>query len=263
MPTVLDFLRTHVGDELADRLEQTLDARIAMLPPPPTIPLGDRPDFLGPPFTQADVPIAIREALSTPSPGYEPLLIKAGWSPLLARGMAKLAVRHGRRCANESKWRRPVVDAIRFLAERQRQRRAIIRRAQLLLRAWNETSIIETIFDQAGLNETEFICLLQALVEDRQVDYQRITRIAGTISPRLSLPRGPKVSAPSAAHEFLLSEPKIVNCAKRLAAVRENRAEYVDPITQATRREFAAPDFDPRPARRRLKTSQKRKALNE
>src|SRR5271167_2225541 len=62
-----------------------------------------------------------------------------------SRGMAKLAVRHGRQCANESKWRRPVVDAIRFLAGRQRQRRAIIRRAQLLLRAWNETSIIETI----------------------------------------------------------------------------------------------------------------------
>jgi len=60
-----------------------------------------------------------------PSSGYEPLFIKSGWHPILGRGMATLAVRHSKRIAKENKMRRPAFDAIRFLAERPRQRRAI------------------------------------------------------------------------------------------------------------------------------------------
>jgi hypothetical protein len=52
--------------------------------------------------------------------------------------MAKLAVRHGRRRADESRWQRRVFDAIRFLARRKRRRRAILSRAKLLLQAQNE-----------------------------------------------------------------------------------------------------------------------------
>src|SRR5258708_40101282 len=105
-----------------------------------------------------------------PSPGYEPLLIRYGVDPIAARGMARIVTHHGKRRAAESGWHRRVFDAIRFLAERVRQRRAIFRRARLLLEAWDKTSIIETVFDEIGLSETEFIGLLKALVEGRVVD---------------------------------------------------------------------------------------------
>lgn len=179
MPTVLDLLKKHLlGDEVADRLEQALASWNAMTAPTSVTPVSDRADLQWSADMQTDKPIPIFEALRTPSPGYEALLMEAGWGQLAARGMAKLAVGHGKRRAKESTWYRPVFDAIRFLAKRPRQRRAILRCARLLLNAWNETSIIETIFDEAGVNETEFIRLLEDVMEGRQADLHHITEIA-------------------------------------------------------------------------------------
>jgi hypothetical protein len=62
-----------------------------------------------------------------------------------ARGLAELALRHGKRRARESKWYRPVFAAIRFLGGRERQRRAILSRAKVLLNACEETSIFPEI----------------------------------------------------------------------------------------------------------------------
>jgi hypothetical protein len=101
-----------------------------------------------------------------PSPGYEPLLIRYGLNPIFARTMAIIAIRHGKRRAMESGWHRRIYEAVRFLAEPDRQRRAILARAQLLLEAWDKTSIIETVFDEIGLIESEFIGLLKALSRD-------------------------------------------------------------------------------------------------
>jgi hypothetical protein len=64
-----------------------------------------------------------------PSRGYEPLLVANGWDPLFSRGLAAVAIRSGTRQAKESKRRRPVIDAIRFLAVPGRQKRAILPRA--------------------------------------------------------------------------------------------------------------------------------------
>jgi hypothetical protein len=47
------------------------------------------------------------------SGGYEPLLIKHGFPVPAARGLSRLAVRHGRRRAKEAKWYRAVFAAIR------------------------------------------------------------------------------------------------------------------------------------------------------
>jgi hypothetical protein len=187
-----------------------------------------------------------------PSRGYEPLLVANGWNPIAARGLAALAVRSGKRQAKEGKWHRPVFDAIRFLAVPGRQKRAILARAKVLIAAWNETSIIETAFDKAGLRETEFIKLLEATSKDENVDYKHLAKIAAEITPHLSLPRGPKISAPSAALEFFLEDgaPELVK--KRRPHSRHSRSEeYCDALTEATRREFATPHFDSRSARRR------------
>jgi hypothetical protein len=196
----------------------------------------------------------VRISKLPPSRGYEPLLIANGWNSIAARGLAAIAVRSGKRQAKESKWRRPVFDAIRFLAVPGRQKRAILARVKVLITAWKETSIIETAFDKAGLHETKFINLLEATSNGENVDYRQLAEIAAEIAPHLSLPRGPKISAPSATLEFLLEDgaPELIK--KRRPYSRHSRSEeYCDALTEATRREFATPNFDSRSARRRSK----------
>jgi len=273
MPTVLDALRTHLlGDEAAAKLEEVIARWNARTAGAPARRDPVRPNLACSDLAPANQLVALLEGFAAvifgmglmlgkvfeslaplpPSRGYEPLLMEAGWNRIAARGVAKIAVRHGRRCAEESSWRRPVVDAIRFLAKPQRQRRALLPRAKLILQVCKETSIIETIFFEAGLIEFEFVRLLESVVEGREVDCRRITEIAALRAPRLSLPGGPKVSAPSAAHEFLLDPEIGITLRRPPATYRKRKAEYVDALTAATRLEFNAPHFDPRPVRRRI-----------
>jgi hypothetical protein len=194
----------------------------------------------------------LRLKVLPPSPGYEPLFIENGLNPIIARGLAHLSVRSGRRQAEESGRRRPVFNAIRFL-QVPRRKGAILSRVNTLLAAWKETSIIESIFHEAGLSETEFIKLLEAIDRGESIDYQRLTELAAEVASHLSLARGPKISAPSASHAFLL-EHEIKLTKKRLPYSRNDRtAESCDALTEATRREFRNSDFDSRPARRRSK----------
>ena len=133
-----------------------------------------------------------------------------------------------------------------------RRRRAILRRAEVLLAASEETSIIETIFDEAGLIELEFIGLLKSVVEGREVAWRRITEIAATIAPRLSIPRGPKISAASATHEVFLET--VAELLAPRAYTRDPISEiYTDRWTAATRQEFRDPDFNPQAAHLRAK----------
>jgi hypothetical protein len=269
MPTVLDVLRTQLlGDEAAARLEQALAMMIPGVVPNPILLDRDRPNFAGPDSAQINqsstsfegsqkgIPVisdAIVKAMQSASPGYEPLFIASGWDPFMARAVAKLAVRRGRRCAKESKMRRPVYEAIRFLAQRVRQTRAILSRAKLILKASADTTIIETVFAEADISETEFLILLRSVIEGKETNRQRIREIAVDLLPNLSLDRGPKVSAPSAAHEFLVEEGTEIHLNRGSNSRRDRSAEYIDPLTRATRLEFDAPNFDSRPARRRLK----------
>jgi hypothetical protein len=131
------------------------------------------------------------------------------------------------------------VGAIRFLAKTGRGRRAILRKAEVLLAAWEETSIIDTIFDDANLRESEFIGLLNSAVEGRKVAGRRITEIA---------------SAASASHELLLEELVSETGSQGYTwdPYKGDNGDFSDPWTQATRLEFACPRFSPQSARRRL-----------
>jgi hypothetical protein len=184
-----------------------------------------------------------------PSLGYGQLLIEHGCPPFVARGLAALAVRHGKRRAAESARERGVFDALRFLGQSPRQKRATLARARFLLEAWNETSIVETVFNQAGISEVEFIRLLQAAV-DGDVLADRLTELAAAAASRLTLPRGPKISAASAAHQFLLENCPNVSKIPRPRSW-QTPVPWVDALTDATGREFGNADFDSRPARRR------------
>jgi hypothetical protein len=236
IPTLEDHLRTYL--QRPDVLEQLKPLEEALRP---------FIDF----FAMLGLVIMKMTELP-PSRGYEPLLIQYGVDHIASRGMARIVIRHGKRPAAESGWHRQVFDAIRFLAERDRQRNAIFRRARLLLAAWEETSIIEAAFDDIGLDETEFIGLLKTLVEGRVVDCTRIMEIAARVAPHLSFGRGPKISASSTAHEFFLAAlvPIKEAHAYTWSTLEEN---FTDPVTKATRVEFDEPDFDPRPAHRRRK----------
>lgn len=75
----------------------------------------------------------------------EPHFINAGMAPIAARGLAYVTVRRGKRTAREAKHFREVADAIGFLAK-MRQKGATARRARTILRAWKDTSVVETLF---------------------------------------------------------------------------------------------------------------------
>jgi hypothetical protein len=141
---------------------------------------------------------ALRYVANSPaSPGYEPYLVGLGVNRIAARAVAALAVRSGRRIAKESASRRPVFNAVRFLARPGRQKRGILRRAKLLLTAWEETSIIEAAFHEAGerdaifkeryRDEFEFVALLKSVVEGGEANLLRLAEIAAAVAPFLSV----------------------------------------------------------------------------
>jgi hypothetical protein len=196
--------------------------------------------------------IAERAEQNFPSKAYGPYLAARGAPPFLASGLASLTLSGGKRQAREAKWVAPVVEAIRFLSRGDRQKRAILSRAKLVLAASKETSIVDELFRKAGLHEGEFLRLLQTLVDGGAIDRECIKTIAAAVVLSVRRARGPKITAPSAAHEQLLE----MNASFGLRAgytKSGSDGEYTDPETQATRQEFDDRDFDPRPAHRRVK----------
>jgi hypothetical protein len=191
-----------------------------------------------------------------PSPGYEPLFKESGFDPVSARGMAHLIVRSGKRQAKERQLRRSVVRAIRALARRCQNNKPALEQAKFLLQVADESSIVDTICCEAGLRETDLLPLLQATLDGQQVDQRRIVEIVSRLGPALSTPRGPKLSAASAAHEFLLDPELPVLAGRNAYTWSDIDGNFTDALTRATRIEFSDPNFDPRPARRRIKERQ-------
>jgi hypothetical protein len=194
-----------------------------------------------------------------PSAGYEPWFVANGVQPQLARILAHIIVRSGKRRAKELKYLSPVVRAIKVLAAQRRIRQAtLLRNVNLLLRACGECTIIETIFDQAGLDELDFIKSLEEVACGNQKAVGRLAEIAATIVPHLPQTRGVKTSAPSAAHEFFL-EAAPAPQGSRAYTWNDDLEDFTDPQAKATCKEFGLPWFDPRPAYRKLKARKARK----
>jgi hypothetical protein len=195
--------------------------------------------------------IAERAEENFPSKAYRPYLEAQGFAPFLARGLGSLTISLGTREANEARRVTRVVEAIRFLARGDRQKRAILARAKLVLAASKETSIVDELFRNAGLHEGEFLRLLQTVIDGGAINRERITTIAAAVAPSVRRARGPKITAASAAHELFLE----TNASFGLPGGytwSEDASDFVDQKTQATRQEFGDPDFAPRSARRRV-----------
>jgi hypothetical protein len=247
MPTVLASLRRQLlGDDAANKLELSLDILSARI-------FGRLQ-----PRIQAQVnstrPNADIAELIKPSPGYEPLLMEMGWDQFAARGMAKFVVRRARQRASESKCYRQVLSDVRFFAKGPRQQAAIVRRAKQLYGAWEKMSMVGDLLLKAGVDEFKFMSLLKLVAEENKGELNRVIEIAAKAASRISIKRGPKVSAPSTAHELFLNGQLGIELGPWPKLQRDRPAEYVDALTAATRKEFKNSDFDSRSARRRLKT---------
>lgn len=94
--------------------------------------------------------------------------------------------------------------------------------------------------------------LLKLAADGHEIEVGRITEVAAKVAAQISLKRGPKIRAASVAHEFFLKGNIGIDLGPWPKPQQERAAEYVDALTAATRKEFNFPDFDSRPAQRRL-----------
>lgn len=239
MPTIVDALVQYLGSE-------------SVAAPPITSASGDvRRALFGLGVWLGNILVTAEK--SPPSKGYEPWLIEQGAQPVLARLLANLLVQHGNRVAAERRRIPNVVKAIRFLAKPGRRSAATFRYITFLMKEWNETSIIEEIFDAAGLHEFQFIRALEAFLEGKSAAGDRVREIAASILPCLPSSRGRPITAVSAAHEFLLEHVR----GARSYTWNEIKEDFTDSLTMAARAEFDKRRFNPRPAFRRSKATAK------
>jgi hypothetical protein len=196
--------------------------------------------------------IANRAEEHFPSKAYGPYFEARGFVPFLARGLGSLTISVATRESDEAKRVTPVVEAIRFLAQGERQRRAILSRAKLVVAASKEASVVDELFRNAGLHEGEFLGLLQTVIDGGAISRERIRTIAAAVAPTVRRARGRKIAAASGAHELFL-ETNLSFGLPGGYTWSEDAGDFVDQKTQATRQEFGDPDFAPRSARRRVK----------
>ena len=140
---------------------------------------------------------------------------------------------------------------MRFLAQgKNRRKGAMLSRFSVLLAAEDDARMVSEIFRKAGLNGTEcseFVSLLSGAVDGGSLERERISELAAQVAPSLPSVRGRKVSPASAAHEgFLETADKLGG--RFGYRYSELDKDFIDERTKATRIEFDAPDFDPRPA---------------
>lgn len=201
-------------------------------------------------FNEFCTEIETQTAKLQPSPGYEPWLIRHRTNPTVARLMARVLVRRGKRIATEEKQLREIVDALRFLATSRTSRPAVFRRVKILLNAWDQTCLLQELLEKRNINASEFVGLLRAYESNDTEAANRLTRATAQI--HFSLRRGPKIGMASAAHEaFIEFAVKVVE--PRIYTWSDVEEDYTDPITEATRCEFGSRRFNPQSACRRLK----------
>jgi hypothetical protein len=254
MPTHGEQLTAYFGrPEIAEQLKQLYEAFVA-------VRIAYESLFSGMVLMMAT--IAQRAEENFPSKAYGQYFKDHGVHPVLAQPLGSLTISLGTREANASRQVAEVVEALRFLAQGNRRKRAILFRARGLLAAHDETSMLDQVFGKAGLNDTELselVYLLKVFVNGGPLERDRIREIAAEVAPSLPSARGRKVSPASAAHEQLLEtvEGYIGRRGYTYSACED---DFVDEQTKATRLEFGDPHFDPRPAYQRLAARRKAKS---
>jgi hypothetical protein len=185
-----------------------------------------------------------------PVPGYEPYFVNLGYHPLAARLMGRILVQGAAADVASLNARRPVAEAIRFIAKPRRSAKAIAKKAEFLVRFASTLDRLDA-FAKTDCNSANFLLSLQGVLRGEADAIESARSQARCIAPHLSLRRGPKVRIASYAHQAILQSRYLLRGASYTwDAVRE---DFTDRLTTATRSAFNEPNFDPRPALRRAR----------
>ncbi|HTW90072.1 MAG TPA: hypothetical protein VMD75_18910 [Candidatus Binataceae bacterium] len=182
-----------------------------------------------------------------PVPGYEPLFIDLGYHPLVARLIGRMIVQGAADDVASLNALSPVAEAIRFMAKPQRRAKAIVKKAEFLVRAGSTLNRLDA-FAKTDCNSTNFSLLLQGVLRGEPDAIESARSQARCVAPHLSLRRGPKIQTASYAHQVILQ--LLRGAGYTWDAVQ---GDFTDRLTTVTRSAFNEPNFDPRPALRRLR----------
>lgn len=190
---------------------------------------------------------------------YEPLLIEMGYEPVAAQILSLWILTNGGRWAkNLDVSRRKLASALRGIVKAADQSPLVMgRRAAVLLpllddwtRPWVETAIAD---GGVPLSFEEFRDLVREAAEGQPSACGRLCEIAPQIFRHVPKARGASLKAPTVTHALLLM---IADDAGRPAAYTycPYEEDWVDRMTEATRRQLQQPRFSPIAARRLLKS---------
>jgi hypothetical protein len=215
-------------------------------------------------FVQALLTLAaaIRHVQSEPAiPGIEALLIERGDEPLQARVMARVIHICGERWARErTEIEKPLAGVLRRLADEAKATPPVVSRRAKALQQWLDRGDDVDVFFRDWLEEagsrlsTQDLREITMLAANRDESAcQRLVEIAEALAPYLPDPRGRRVSTGTGVHLFLILH--FGSSSYRPAYTwSDEKEDFVDPLTKATRLFLGDPYFDPRPACRLSRT---------
>jgi hypothetical protein len=187
--------------------------------------------------------------------GYGKFLETLGYDRNWAGMQAAMIVEEGRVRAATAKRNWEFAQALRRLANPRLETEAFLANAKEALEAMDGTYLTQGLFDKLPRFEgLVFIWALRFCLAGDLSDRAEVCRIAKAIWRRVAVSRGPKLTHASAAHEYFLETQSFFEDAAFTWS--PEGGDFTDPLTQATREEFDAPDFNPGPARRRLRAKQ-------
>jgi hypothetical protein len=214
-------------------------------------PECDRPES---PYDDAEVRLG--RGLKYPKDrGYAKFLATLGYDRNWAGMLAAKIVEEGRVRAATSQKKREFAQALRRLTNPRLETEAFLANAKVVSEAVNGTLLTDGLFEDLRLFEgLEFIRELRFCLAEDLSGRAEVCRIAKAIWRRVVVSRGPKLTHSSAAHEYFLESQSIFGPAAFTWSPEDE--DFTDRLTQATREEFDDPDFNPVPARRRLRAKQ-------
>jgi hypothetical protein len=215
-----------------------------------------RPECDQPESPNDDAEVRIGRGLKYPKDkGYGIFLETLGYDRNWAGMAAAMIVEEGRVRAATAKRSTEFAKALRRLANPRLETQACLDNAKVALEAMGGTVSTRDLFD--GLPRfygLVFIRALRSCLAGDLSDRPDVCRIAKAIWRRVAVSRGPKLTHASAAHEYFLESRSIFGTGAFTWSPYSE--DFTDRLTQATREEFDDPDFNPVPARRRLRAKQ-------
>ena len=215
-----------------------------------------RPECDRPESPNDSVQVRIGRGLKYPKDkGYAKYLSTLGYDRNWAGMQAATIVAQGRARVATSQKRTAFAKALRQLANPRRKTQAFLDYARVALDAMDGTTLADGLFSERPPFEGPlFIRELRFSLAGDLPARSEVARIAEAVWRRIPGVRGPKLTLPSAAHEYFLES---LSTFLRAGFTWSPEAEdFTDRLTIATREEFDDPDFSPLPARRRLRAKQ-------